>query len=164
MRASSRSANNQCSTLPPALRHFRIRRQAGAYSGGVVKSGQTISEAVPQSPGWPKAEGQHGGSAGGSQNPSLLDGKSLSIVSSSRSAQDANFVVTVSKWLRNDAGGMDSFNCKIECVLGGGGNVLGTVGLTVRYGAKPIEFEKSKTASSFQLSQIKARQPQTEHI
>ena len=61
-------------------------------------------------------------------------------------AQDANFVVTVSKWLRNDAGSKELVQLRKRVRPRWREDVLGTIGLTVRYGAKAIEFEKGKTA------------------
>jgi len=46
----------------------------------------------------------------------------------------------VSRWVRNDAGSKERVQLQ-KCE-----DVLGTVGLTVRYGAKAIEFEKGKNA------------------
>ena len=63
-----------------------------------------------------------------------------------RLAQDANFVVTVSKWLRNEAGSKELVKLQKRVRPWWREDVLGTVGLTVRYGAKAIEFEKGKTA------------------
>ena len=61
-------------------------------------------------------------------------------------AQDANFVVTVSRWLRNEAGSKELVQLQKRVRPWWREDVLGTVGLTVRYGAKAIEFEKGKTA------------------
>jgi hypothetical protein len=61
-------------------------------------------------------------------------------------AQDANFVVTISKWLRNEAGTKELVQLQKRVRAWWKEDVLGTVGLTVRYGAKAIEFEKGKTA------------------
>ena len=61
-------------------------------------------------------------------------------------AQDANFVVTVSRWLRNEAGSKELVQLQKRVRPWWREDVLGAVGLTVRYGAKAIEFEKGKTA------------------
>ena len=63
-----------------------------------------------------------------------------------RLAQDANFVVTVSKWVRNEAGSKELVQLQKRVRPWWREDALGTVGLTVRYGAKAIEFEKGKTA------------------
>jgi hypothetical protein len=63
-----------------------------------------------------------------------------------RLAQDANFVVTVSRWLRNEACSRERVQLQKRVRPWWREDVLGTVGLTVRYGAKAIEFEKGKTA------------------
>jgi len=61
-------------------------------------------------------------------------------------ALDPNFVSTVSKWIRNDAGNKELVKLQKRVRPWWREDVLGTVGLTVRYGAKAIEFEKGKTA------------------
>jgi hypothetical protein len=54
--------------------------------------------------------------------------------------------LTVSKWIRNDAGNKELVKLQKRVRLWWREDVLGTVGLTVRYGSKAIEFEKGKTA------------------
>ena len=63
-----------------------------------------------------------------------------------RLAQDANFVVTVSKWVRNEAGSKELVQLQKRVRPWWREDALGTVGLTVRYGAKAIEFEKGKSS------------------
>jgi hypothetical protein len=84
----------------------------------------------------------------GSQNPVLARRAKLihRLEQQKRLAQDANFAVTVSKWLRNDAGTRELVRLQKRIRPWWREDVLGTVGLTVRYGAKAIEFEKGKTA------------------
>ena len=84
----------------------------------------------------------------GSQNPVLARRAKLvhRLEQQKRLAQDANFVVTVSKWLRNEAGSKELVQLQKRVRPWWREDVLGTVGLTVRYGAKAIEFEKGKTA------------------
>ena len=62
------------------------------------------------------------------------------------SEKAANFVVTVSRWLRNEAGSKELVQLQKRVRPWWREDVLGTVGLTVRYGAKAIEFEKGKTS------------------
>ena len=84
----------------------------------------------------------------GSQNPVLARRAKLvhRLEQQKRLAQDANFVVTVSKWLRNDAGSKELVQLQKRVRPWWREDVLGTVGLTVRYGAKAIEFEKGKSS------------------
>ena len=84
----------------------------------------------------------------GSQNPVLARRAKLihRLEQQKRLVQDANFVVTVSRWLRNDAGGKELVKLQKRVRPWWREDALGTVGLTVRYGAKAIEFEKGKTA------------------
>ena len=84
----------------------------------------------------------------GSQNPVLARRAKLihRLEQQKRLAQDANFVVTVSKWLRNEAGSKELVQLQKRVRPWWREDVLGAVGLTVRYGAKAIEFEKGKTA------------------
>ena len=84
----------------------------------------------------------------GSQNPVLARRAKLvhRLEQQKRLAQDANFVVTVSRWLRNEAGSKELVQLQKRVRPWWREDVLGTVGLTVRYGAKAIEFEKGKTA------------------
>ena len=84
----------------------------------------------------------------GSQNPVLARRAKLTyrLEQQKRLAQDANFVVTVSKWLRNEAGSKERLQLQKRVRPWWREDVLGTVGLAVRYGAKAIEFEKGKTA------------------
>ena len=84
----------------------------------------------------------------GSQNPVLARRAKLihRLEQQKRLAQDANFVVTVSKWLRNDAGSKELVQLQKRVRPWWREDALGAVGLTVRYGAKAIEFEKGKTA------------------
>ena len=83
----------------------------------------------------------------GSQNPVLARRSKLihRLEQQKRLAQDANFVVTVSKWVRNEAGNKELVQLQKRVRPWWREDVLGTVGLTVRYGAKAIEFEKGKT-------------------
>ena len=83
-----------------------------------------------------------------SQNPVLARRAKLvhRLEQQKRLAQDANFVVTVSKWLKNEAGRKERVELQKRARPWWREDVLGTVGLTVRYGAKAIEFEKGKTA------------------
>ena len=84
----------------------------------------------------------------GSQNPVLARRAKLihRLEQQKKLAQDANFVVTVSRWLRNEAGGKELVQLQKRVRPWWREDVLGTVGLTVRYGAKAIEFDKGKTA------------------
>ena len=87
----------------------------------------------------------------GSQNPVLARRAKLihRLEQQKRLAQDANFVVTVSKWVRNEAGSKELVQLQKRVRPWWREDALGTVGLTVRYGAKAIEFEKGKTRSWF---------------
>ena len=84
----------------------------------------------------------------GSQNPVLARRAKLvhRLEQQKKLAQDANFVVTVSRWLRNEAGSKERVELQKRVRPWWREDVLGTIGLTVRYGAKAIEFEKGKTA------------------
>jgi len=84
----------------------------------------------------------------GSQNPVLARRSKLihRLEQQKALAQDANFAVTVSKWVRNEAGSKDLVQLQKRVRPWWSEDVLGTVGLSVRYGAKAIEFEKGKTA------------------
>jgi hypothetical protein len=84
----------------------------------------------------------------GSQNPVRARRAKLihRLEQQNRLAQDANFVVTVSKWLRDEAGSKELVRLQKRLRPWWREDVLATVGLTVRYGAKAIEFEKGKTA------------------
>jgi hypothetical protein len=84
----------------------------------------------------------------GSQNPVLARRAKLihRLEQQKRLAQDANFVVTVSRWLRNEAGSKELVRLQKRVRPWWRDDALGTIGLTVRYGAKAIEFEKGKTA------------------
>jgi hypothetical protein len=84
----------------------------------------------------------------GSQNPVLARRAKLihRLEQQKKLAQDPNFVVTVSKRLRNGAGSSELVQLQKRVRPWWREDVLGTVGLTVRYGAKAIEFEKGKTA------------------
>lgn len=61
-------------------------------------------------------------------------------------ALDPNFVPYVSKWVRNEAGTKELVKLQKRVRPWWREDVLGTIGLTVRYGSKAIEFEKGKTA------------------
>jgi hypothetical protein len=61
-------------------------------------------------------------------------------------ALDPNFVSTLSKWVRNDAGTKELVKLQKRVRPWWREDVLGTIGLTVRCGSKAIEFEKGKTA------------------
>jgi hypothetical protein len=84
----------------------------------------------------------------GSQNPVLARRSKLihRLEQQKRLAQDANFVVTVSKWVHNEAGNKELVQLQKRVRPWWREDALGTVGLTVRYGAKAIEFEKGKTS------------------
>jgi hypothetical protein len=84
----------------------------------------------------------------GSQNPDLARRAKLihRLEQQKRLAQDANFVITFSKWVRNEAGSKELVQLQKRVRPWWREDALGTVGLTVRYGAKAIEFEKGKTA------------------
>ena len=84
----------------------------------------------------------------GSQNPVLARRSKLihRLEQQKRLAQDANFVVTVSKWVRNEAGNKELVQLQKRVRPWWREDALGTVGLTVRYGAKALEFEKGKTS------------------
>ena len=78
----------------------------------------------------------------GSQNPVLARRAKLihRLEQQKRLAQDANFVVTVSRWLRNEAGSKEPVQLQKRVRPWWREAGLGTIGLTVRYGAKAIEF------------------------
>lgn len=61
-------------------------------------------------------------------------------------AIDPTFVPTLSKWVRNEAGTKELVKLQKRVRPWWREDVLGTIGLTVRYGSKAIEFEKGKTA------------------
>jgi hypothetical protein len=61
-------------------------------------------------------------------------------------ALDPNFNPTVSKWVRNEAGTKELVKLQKRMRPWWREDVLGTIGLTVRYGSEAIEFEKGKTA------------------
>ena len=84
----------------------------------------------------------------GSQNPVLARRYKLihRLEQQKKLAQDPNFVVTVSKRLRNGAGSKELVQSQKRVRPWWRDDALGTIGLTVRYGAKAIEFEKGKTA------------------
>ena len=85
----------------------------------------------------------------GSQNPVLARRAEASPsprAAKKKLAQDANFVVTVSKWVRNDAGSKELVQLQKRVRPWWREDALGTVGLTVRYGAKALEFEKGKSS------------------
>jgi hypothetical protein len=84
----------------------------------------------------------------GSQNPVLARRSKLihRLEQQKRLAQDANFVITVSKWVRNEAGNKELVQLQKRVRPWWREDALGTVGLTVRYGAKALEFEKGKTS------------------
>ena len=84
----------------------------------------------------------------GSQNPVLARRAKLvhRLEQQKQLAQDPNFVVTVSKRLRNEAGSRELVQLQKRVRPWWREDVLGTIGLTVRYGAKAIEFEKGKNA------------------
>jgi hypothetical protein len=84
----------------------------------------------------------------GSQNPVLARRAKLvhRLEQQKQLAQDSNFVVTVSKRLRNGAGSRELVQLQKRVRPWWRDDALGTIGLTVRYGAKAIEFEKGKTA------------------
>ena len=87
----------------------------------------------------------------GSQNPVLARRAKLihRLEQQKRLAQDSNFVVTVSKWLRNEAGSKELVQLQKRVRPWWREDVLGTVGLTFCYGAKAIEFEKKRHRSSY---------------
>ena len=84
----------------------------------------------------------------GSQNPVLARRSKLihRLEQQKRLAQDANFVVTISKWVRNEAGNKELVLLQKRVRPWWREDALGTVGLTVRYGAKALEFEKGKSS------------------
>lgn len=84
----------------------------------------------------------------GSQNPVLARRAKLihRLEQQKRIAQDASFVPTVSKWIKNDAGSKELVQLQKRVRPWWREDALGAVGLTVRYGAKALEFEKGKTA------------------
>ena len=84
----------------------------------------------------------------GSQNPVLARRSKLihRLEQQKRLAQDANYVITVSKWVRNEAGNKELVQLQKRVRPWWREDALGTVGLTVRYGAKALEFEKGKTS------------------
>jgi hypothetical protein len=84
----------------------------------------------------------------GSQNPVLARRAKLvhRLEQQKRLAQDPNFVVTVSKRLRNGAGSRELVQSQKRVRPWWRDDALGTIGLTVRYGAKAIEFEKGKSS------------------
>jgi hypothetical protein len=84
----------------------------------------------------------------GSQNPVLARRSKLihRLEQQKRLAQDANFVITVSKWVRNEAGNKELVQLQKRVRPWWREDALGTVGLTVRYGAKALEFEKGKSS------------------
>ena len=84
----------------------------------------------------------------GSLNPVLARRSKLihRLEQQKRLAQDANFVVTVAKWVRNEAGNKELVQLQKRVRPWWREDALGTVGLTVRYGAKALEFEKGKSS------------------
>ena len=84
----------------------------------------------------------------GSQNPVLARRSKLihRLEQQKRLAQDANYVITVSKWVRNEAGNKELVQLQKRVRPWWREDALGTVGLTVRYGAKALEFEKGKSS------------------
>ena len=55
-------------------------------------------------------------------------------------------MVTISKWVRNEAGNKELVQLQKRVRPWWREDALGTVGLTVRYGAKALEFEKGKSS------------------
>jgi hypothetical protein len=84
----------------------------------------------------------------GSQNPVLARRSKLihRLEQQKRLAQDANYIITASKWVRNEAGNKELVQLQKRVRPWRREDALGTVGLTVRYGAKALEFEKGKTS------------------
>ena len=84
----------------------------------------------------------------GSQNPILARRAKLihRLEQQKRLARDGNYVITVSKWVCNDAGSKELVQLQKRVRPWWREDALGTVGLVVRYGAKAIEFEQGKTA------------------
>ena len=84
----------------------------------------------------------------GSQNPVLARRSKLihRLEQQKRLAQDANYVIMVSKWVRNEAGNKELVQLQKRVRPWWREDALGTVGLTVRYGAKALEFEKGKSS------------------
>ena len=84
----------------------------------------------------------------GSQNPVLARRSKLihRLEQQKRLAHDANYVITVSKWVRNEAGNKELVQLQKRVRPWWREDALGTVGLTVRYGAKALEFEKGKSS------------------
>jgi hypothetical protein len=84
----------------------------------------------------------------GSQNPVLARRSKLihRIEQQKRLALDANYIIPVSKWVRNEAGNKELVQLQKRVRPRWREDALGTVGLTVRYGAKALELEKGKTS------------------
>ncbi len=61
-------------------------------------------------------------------------------------ALNPSYVRTFQRWVPNERGSKDLVEVQKRVRPWWREDVLGTVGLTVRYGAKSIEFEKGKTA------------------
>ena len=61
-------------------------------------------------------------------------------------AKNPNFTLTRQKWITDDAGGKQLREQQKRVRPWWRTDAAGTVVLTVRYGAKPIEFEKGKAA------------------
>ena len=61
-------------------------------------------------------------------------------------ALNPSYVRTFQRWIPNERGSKDLVEVQKRVRPWWREDVLGTVGLTVRYGAKAIEFEKGKTA------------------
>lgn len=61
-------------------------------------------------------------------------------------ALDPNYVSSVSKWVRNEAGSKELVKLQKRVRPWWREDVTGTIGMTVRYGSKAIEFEKGKAA------------------
>jgi hypothetical protein len=61
-------------------------------------------------------------------------------------ALDPTYALTVAKWVKTEADGKDLIQLRKRVRPWWREDVLGAIGLTVRYGGRAIEFEKGKTA------------------
>ena len=61
-------------------------------------------------------------------------------------ARDPTYTLTVAKWAKTEARGKDLVQQRKRVRPWWHEDVLGTIGLTVRYGGRALEFEKGKTA------------------
>ena len=61
-------------------------------------------------------------------------------------ARDPTYTLTVAKWVKTETSGKDLVQQRKRVRPWWREDVLGTIGLTVRYGGRALEFEKGKTA------------------